>query len=274
MSAPDTAEPSKGERETGWWRVWQSCPICGGRGSVDPTFYTGGDSSSTASVTCRTCLGKGVVVTPGAPPPASPSVETGTWDFVADARKAAIDLAPHNPDATLYGILVREIETLRARLGGTEDEGEVSERLRDHVDGLYSQDDPAVRAYHHAGALKMLDMIAEGELPKPSGEAWRKTVTGTQTLEEARARLATPEAEQGEARETLEDIRELGPIEIFEKERPRDDIERPDLFEYVVISKDEGVIARCPWKYMAWEIAYAINLRLRARATTGGPTHG
>jgi DnaJ-class molecular chaperone len=38
------------------------CPICNGTGQVDACFYTRGLSATTASVKCRACDGKGVIV--------------------------------------------------------------------------------------------------------------------------------------------------------------------------------------------------------------------
>lgn len=43
------------------------CPVCDGRGSVPAGFYTPGQGATdTASETCRTCGGNGMVVVEGA----------------------------------------------------------------------------------------------------------------------------------------------------------------------------------------------------------------
>lgn len=58
---------------------WQRCPICGGTGTVAAGFYdAGGYTTSTTSAQrpqCRACLGRGILLDPGAPT----TVQTPPW---------------------------------------------------------------------------------------------------------------------------------------------------------------------------------------------------
>lgn len=47
--------------------TWQKCPVCDGRGTVSPGFYSGQfvvGSTSTEREECRSCHGKGVLLDP------------------------------------------------------------------------------------------------------------------------------------------------------------------------------------------------------------------
>jgi hypothetical protein len=104
--------------------------------------------------------------------PLPPSVsEEPRWDFVGEAKKAAIDLAPHNPDATLYGILAKEIESLRgalARLTKERDEArEIADRAlywngavavcSEHTDAIVSLDPDVCAVCEIANLREVLD---------------------------------------------------------------------------------------------------------------------